>query len=130
MGKRKRISSKKIKENKKKYTYSLLNNVKISPRKIRLIVPLIKGVNVYYALNILENYISNKINNIFKNIILSAISNYINKYGNINYNELFIQNIIINNFGIKKKIKYASQGRCNIIKKRLSSIKIIINKLK
>ncbi|MDH3004211.1 MAG: 50S ribosomal protein L22 [Candidatus Shikimatogenerans sp. JK-2022] len=128
MGKRKRISSYIIKKNKKKITYSLLKNIKITPRKIRLIVNLIKGTNVYNALNILDNYISYKSSNILKNIILSAISNYINKNGDVNNKKLFIKNIIVNSSGIKKKIKYAPQGRCHIIRKRLSYIKLIINK--
>ncbi|MDH3005130.1 MAG: uL22 family ribosomal protein [Candidatus Shikimatogenerans sp. JK-2022] len=125
MGKIKRISSYK---NKNKINYSLLKRIRISPRKIRYFTNLIKGTNVDYALNILDNYISVKISNILKNLILSAISNYINKNGFINNNKLYINNIIVNSSGMIKRYRYAPLGRCHIIRKRLSNIKLIINK--
>ncbi|WGH25019.1 MAG: 50S ribosomal protein L22 [Candidatus Shikimatogenerans bostrichidophilus] len=127
MGKRKRISSNKI--NKTKEIYSLLRYVKISPRKIRSVINIIKGKNLNYSLNILRNYISNKISNILIKLILSAISNYKNKTNiNISEDKLYIKNILVNSAGIKKKIKYVSQGRSILIKNRRSHIKLIINK--
>ncbi|WGH25204.1 MAG: 50S ribosomal protein L22 [Candidatus Shikimatogenerans bostrichidophilus] len=128
MGKRKRITSYKIKNIKKNINYSLLRNIKISYRKIRSVTNLIKGTNVNYALNILDNYISIKSTNILKNLILSAVSNYINKNGFIEKNKLYINNIIVNSSGMRKRFKYAPQGRCHIIRKRLSYIKLYIKK--
>ncbi|MDH3004718.1 MAG: uL22 family ribosomal protein [Candidatus Shikimatogenerans sp. JK-2022] len=128
MGKRKRIKSYIIKKEKKEKDYSILKNVRISPRKIRKVIKILKGINVKHAISILDNYISFKIANILKNIIFSAISNYINKNGIINNEKLYIKNIIVNSSGKIKKIKYASQGRIHIIKKRLSLIKLEIKK--
>ncbi|MDH3004566.1 MAG: uL22 family ribosomal protein [Candidatus Shikimatogenerans sp. JK-2022] len=129
MGKRKRLYSYKLKQEKKIKNITLLNKVKISPKKIIPVIKLIKGKSINYALNILDNYISYKISNILTNLIKSAISNYKNKKGEeeIDKNKIFIKNIIVNSSGIKKKIKYVSLGRCHIIKKKISNIKLIIN---
>lgn len=129
MGKRKRISSYIIKNKNKKIYYSLLKRIRISSRKIIKLVNIIKGTNVNYALNILDNYINYKLIIIFKRLILSAIANF--NYKNkkeVNNKNLYISNIIVNNSGYIKKLKYVSQGRCHIIRKRFSNIKLIIIK--
>ncbi|WGH24837.1 MAG: 50S ribosomal protein L22 [Candidatus Shikimatogenerans bostrichidophilus] len=126
MGKRKRLYSERIKRNKE--IFSIFKKVRISPKKIRATINLIKGKNVFYVLNLLDNFLSFKISIIFKKIIKSAIYNYINKNGEISFKDIYIKNIIVNSSGYYKRIKYAPMGRCHMIKKRLSYIKIIINK--
>ncbi|MBM3417567.1 MAG: 50S ribosomal protein L22, partial [Bacteroidetes bacterium] len=44
MGARKRLSAEKLKENKKSLAVAKLNNSPISPRKMRLLADLIRGV--------------------------------------------------------------------------------------
>ncbi|WGH24652.1 MAG: uL22 family ribosomal protein [Candidatus Shikimatogenerans bostrichidophilus] len=126
MGKRKRIYSERIKRNNKKIVTSILKKVRISPKKIRAAVYLIKGKNIFYVLNLLDNFLSYKLSIIFKKIINSAINNYINKYGKIYNKNLYIKNIIVNSNGYYKRVRYAPMGRSNEIKKRLSYIKLII----
>ncbi|WGH27143.1 MAG: hypothetical protein NHG12_00190 [Candidatus Shikimatogenerans bostrichidophilus] len=129
MGKRKRLYSLYNKKKKKKKFITLIKNLKISPRKIRLLTDLLKGKKIFDSLNYLNNYKSYKKSKILINIILSSISNYKNKTGRNDIDNLYIKNIEVNSSGIIKKIKYVSQGRVNIIKKRLSLIKLeIINK--
>ncbi|WGH25757.1 MAG: uL22 family ribosomal protein [Candidatus Shikimatogenerans bostrichidophilus] len=127
MGKRKRISSIKIKEKNIK-KYFLVKNVRISPKKIIFIKNIIKGKNLLYVINIIDNYISIKISKIFKNLILSVISNY--KIKKKNYKFFYINNVIIGSSGMVKRFRYASQGRYHKIRKRLSNIKLEINKNK
>ena len=54
MGARKRNSSEKIKEAKKTQVVAKLNNCPTSPRKMRLVADLVRGEDVYKALNILR----------------------------------------------------------------------------
>ena len=54
MGARKRLRAEQLKENKKSIAIAHLNNSGISPRKMRLVADLIRGVEVNKALNILQ----------------------------------------------------------------------------
>ena len=55
MGARKRIKSEKIKEANKKIAYAKLNNCPTSPRKMRLIADLIRGMDADKALSQLKH---------------------------------------------------------------------------
>ncbi|WGH28136.1 MAG: uL22 family ribosomal protein [Candidatus Shikimatogenerans bostrichidophilus] len=129
MGKRKKNYSLLIKDRKKKKFFTLIKYLRISPRKIRLIVNLIKNKNIIETINFLKNYKSYKKSKILLNVIFLGISNYKNKTGLNNIKNLYIKNIEVNSSGMMKRIKYVSQGRVNIIRKKLSFIKLeIINK--
>ena len=52
MGARKRNSSEKIKEARKNQAIAKLNSCPTSPRKMRLVADLVRGEDVYKALNI------------------------------------------------------------------------------
>ena len=54
MGARKRLKAEKIKEEKSKKSFALLNNCPTSPRKMRLVADIIRGVEVNRALDILK----------------------------------------------------------------------------
>ncbi|MDH3003710.1 MAG: uL22 family ribosomal protein [Candidatus Shikimatogenerans sp. JK-2022] len=124
MGKRKRLFSLKIKKNKKNKFITIIKYLKISPRKIRLLTNLIKGKKVIYSIYLLKNYKSYKKSKILLNIINTSIYNYKLKTKLNDVENLYIKNIIVNSSGMIKKIKYVSQGRINIIRKRLCYIKI------
>ena len=75
MGARKRNSSEKIKEAKKTRVVAKLNNCPTSPRKMRLVADLVRGEDVYKALNILKFNPKHASRNIEK-LLLSAINNW------------------------------------------------------
>lgn len=52
MGVRKRNKAEEVKEAKKKTYFAKLNNCPTSPRKMRLVADLVRGVNVDRALHI------------------------------------------------------------------------------
>ena len=54
MGSRKRLSNERIKEANKQVAFAKLNNVPTSPRKMRLVVDIIRGVEIQKALGILK----------------------------------------------------------------------------
>ena len=54
MGARKRIMAEKLKEAKKNTAFAKLNNEPSSPRKMRLVADIIRGKDVFLALNILK----------------------------------------------------------------------------
>jgi len=55
MGARKRLRAEKLKDEKKQIAVAQLNNSNISPRKMRMVADLIRGVEVNKALNILSH---------------------------------------------------------------------------
>ena len=54
MGARKQLMANQIKEDKKKKAFAILRNCPSSPRKMRLVVDMIRGKEVNTALNILK----------------------------------------------------------------------------
>ena len=54
MGASKKNKAEKIKEDKKTLAMAKLNNCPTSPRKMRLVADLVRGENIYTALNILR----------------------------------------------------------------------------
>ena len=54
MGKRKRISAEAIKAERSTQSFAKLRNVPTSPRKMRYVVDLVRGVEVFKALGILH----------------------------------------------------------------------------
>ena len=75
MGARKRNSSEKIKESRKTQALAKLNSCPTSPRKMRLVADLVRGEDVYKALNILKFSPKHASRNLEK-LLLSAINNW------------------------------------------------------
>ena len=111
-----------------------LNNVPTSPRKMRLIADLIRGMGVDLALNTLkfDSKIGSKR---LEKLLLSAISNWQekNKDKKIEEADLFIKEIFVNGGRmIKRMIKRlrpAPQGRAHRIRKRSNHVTIVLDSL-
>ena len=107
-----------------------LYNVPTSPRKMRLIVDLIRGKEVDFALNILkfDSKIGSKR---IEKLLLSAISNWQEKNKDIKIEDanLFIKEIFVNGGKMIKRLRPAPQGRAHRIRKRSNHITIVIDNL-
>src|SRR5210317_1773425 len=78
MGARKRISAEKRKEERKSKYLAVLRNCPTSPRKMRLVTDLIKGMEVNKALDVLK-YNSKEASRKVEKLLLSAIANWQSK---------------------------------------------------
>ena len=107
-----------------------LNNVPTSPRKMRLIADLIRGMGVDLALNTLkfDSKIGSKR---LEKLLLSAISNWQekNKDKKIEESDLFIKEIFVNGGRMIKRLRPAPQGRAHRIRKRSNHVTIVIDSL-
>ena len=107
-----------------------LNNVPTSPRKMRLIADLIRGMGVDLALNTLkfDSKIGSKR---LEKLLLSAISNWQekNKDKKIEDSDLFIKEIFVNGGRMIKRLRPAPQGRAHRIRKRSNHVTIVIDSL-
>ena len=107
-----------------------LNNVPTSPRKMRLIADLIRGMDVDLALNTLkfDAKIGSKR---MEKLVLSAISNWQekNKDQKIEDADLFIKEIFVNGGNMIKRLRPAPQGRAHRIRKRSNHVTIVLDSL-
>ncbi len=127
MGKRKRLMAEAIKENKKKVAFASLNNHGVSAKKTKLVVDLVRGMDVARALGVLK-FTPNKSASIIEKLLRSAIANWEVKNPDRDVEDagLYIQTITVDQKGMLKRIQPAPQGRAHRIRKRFSKINIVL----
>ena len=127
MGVRKRNRAQKIKEAKKNTVIAKLRNCPISPRKMRLVADLIRGVEVEKALQILKFNPKHASVNLEK-LLLSAISNWQVKNEDLNLEDenLFVDKIVVDGARMLKRLRPAPQGRGHRIRKRSNHVTIVL----
>jgi large subunit ribosomal protein L22 len=108
-----------------------LVNVPTSPRKMRLVADLIRGVRVNLALNILK-YEPKVGAEKLEKLLLSAISNWSAKNSEEKLEEadLFVKEIFVDGGRILKRLRPAPQGRAHRIRKRSNHVTLIVDSLK
>ncbi|RKY38534.1 MAG: 50S ribosomal protein L22 [Candidatus Omnitrophota bacterium] len=98
---------------------AVLRYARISPRKMRLVVSLVRGKKVGEAQAILKS-LNKKGARILEKLLKSAISNAKNK--GFLESKLFISKLIVNEGPFLKRYRAASFGRAVMIRKRTSHI--------
>ena len=129
MGARKRNSSEKIKELRKTQAFAKLKSCPTSPRKMRLVADLVRGEDVYKALNILKFSPKHASRNLEK-LLLSAINNWEQKNDGEDATSanLVVKSINVDSARMLKRIQAAPQGRAHRIRKRSNHVTLIIDK--
>ena len=129
MGARKRNSSEKIKESRKTQALAKLNSCPTSPRKMRLVADLVRGEDVYKALNILKFSPKHASRNLEK-LLLSAINNWEQKNDGEDATSanLVVKSINVDSARMLKRIQAAPQGSAHRIRKRSNHVTLIIDK--
>ena len=127
MGKRKRESANLKKEARRNESFAKLRNVPSSPRKMRLVADMVRGVEVFKALGLL--HFSNKQAASDVEVLLkSAISNWEQKNGKkAESGELYIKTITVDAASMLKRLRPAPQGRGYRIRKRSNHVTIYVD---
>lgn len=127
MGVRKRNSANRIKEARKDVAFAKLTNIPSSPRKMRLVADMVRGVEVFRALGILK--FSNKDAAAqLEKLLRSAIANWEAKNERKAENgELRISTIYVNCAPMLKRLRPAPQGRGYRIRKRANHVTLIVD---
>ncbi|TWP23964.1 50S ribosomal protein L22 [Apibacter muscae] len=127
MGKRKKDSALVRKENNKDLAIARLNNCPTSPRKMRLVTDIIRGVDVDKALYILK-YSKKEASIRLEKLLLSAIANWQvkNEGKDIEEAKLFVKEIFVDGGSMLKRLRPAPQGRGYRIRKRSNHVTIIL----
>ena len=129
MGARKRNTAEALKESKKSQYFAKLNNCPTSPRKMRLVADLVRGMEVYKALGVLEFSNKEAASKVVK-LLKSAIHNYETKTGEApESGELFVSKIAVDSARMLKRIQPAPQGRAHRIRKRSNRVTLFLEKV-
>ena len=128
MGARKRNRAEQLKEAKKSTYLAKLNNCPTSPRKMRLVADLVRGMDVTSALSVLEHSPKEASLRVHK-LLRSAIANWQTKNEGVRIEEsnLFVKEIQVDSARMLKRIRTAPQGRAHRIRKRSNHVTLVLD---
>ncbi len=127
MGSRKKNSAEARKVARKTEAMASLNNCPTSPRKMRLMADLIRGMEVEKAMFVLK-YSPKEASNRLEKLLLSALSNWQakNEGARMEESHLVIQTIMVDGGRMLKRISPAPQGRAHRVRKRSNHVTMVI----
>lgn len=127
MGVRKRQSAEKIKEARKAQSFAKLRNVPTSPRKMRLVVDMIRGQEVFKALGILK-FSNKEAAARVEKLLRSAIANWEQKNERkAEAGELYVSTVFVDCAPMLKRLRPAPQGRGYRIRKRSNHVTLFVD---
>ncbi len=103
-----------------------LNNYPTSPRKMRLLADLIRGMKVEKALAVLEFNTKHPAVPLRK-LVLSAISNWKQKNEGADEESLIVKTIMVDGARVIKRMRPAPQGRGYRVRKRSNHVTVIVD---
>jgi large subunit ribosomal protein L22 len=130
MGARKRIRANQIKESKKEKYFAVLRNCPTSPRKMRLVADMVRGMDVNKALDILK-FSSKEASGRMEKLLMSAISNWQikNEGVRIEDSKLIVKEVFVDQARTLKRVQPAPQGRAHRIRKRSNHVTLVLDNL-
>ena len=127
MGARKRISAEKRKEAQKTQYFAKLNNVPSSPRKMRLVIDLVRGMEVFKAWGVLK-FANKEAARGVEKLLRSAIANWEQKNERkAESGELYVSRIFVDAGPMLKRLRPAPQGRGYRIRKRSNHVTLFVD---
>jgi large subunit ribosomal protein L22 len=129
MGSRKKEMAERLKEIKKVTAIAKLNDVPTSPRKMRLVADMVRGMEVNRALDVLK-YTKKEAAEKVSKLIRSAIANWEAKNEadrkELENGNVLVQTIMVGQGSSLKRIRTAPQGRAARIRKRSNHVTVIL----
>lgn len=129
MGARKRLVAEARKEARKSLNIAKLNDCPTSPRKMRLMADMIRGVEISKALSMLQ-FSPQQASNRMEKLLRSAIANWESKNEGERPedHQLLVKEVKVDSARMLKRLRPAPQGRGHRIRKRSNHITIIVDK--
>ena len=126
MGARKRLAAAKRKEALKTQYFAKLQNVPSSPRKMRYVVDMVRGMEVNRALGTLK-FSKKAASEAVEKLLRSAIANWEQKNDRkAEDGELYITKIFVDEGVTLKRMRPAPQGRGYRIRKRSNHVTLFV----
>jgi len=107
---------------------AVLRTVRIAPRKVRLVVDLIRGKQVGEAIAILR-HTPKTASPVVEKLLKSAIANAEHNY-DMDVNNLYIEKVFVDEGPTLKRFRPRAQGRASAINKRTSHITLVVSEKK
>ena len=127
MGARKHIKAEERKEALKSLYFAKLNNCPSSPRKMRYVVDMIRGMEVNRALGILRFSKKAAAQNVEK-LLRSAIANWeVKNDRKAEDGELYVTRVFVDEGVTMKRMRPAPQGRGYRIRKRSNHVTLFVD---
>ena len=104
---------------------AILRFIRVSPRRVRLVVDQIRGKEVEKALDILK-FTPKRSAAIVAKVLKSAIANAENTQ-NVDVDRLYVKRALVDEGGMWKRFMPRAMGRATRIRKRLSHITVVID---
>ncbi len=126
--KRKKAMAERLKSERQDTARALLRNSTIAPRKMRLVIDLVRGMAVDKALNVLK-FTAKAGAEPVRKLLVSAIANWEakNEGARVDDGKLFIKEAYVNEGRTLKRFQPAPQGRAHRIRKRSSHVTLILD---
>lgn len=107
-----------------------LNNSPSSPRKMRLVADMIRGMRVSKALSVLKYDTKHPAGKLEK-LLLSAINNWEAKNTDVKLEEadLYVKEVFVGGGRILKRLRPAPQGRGHRIRKRSNHVTLVVDRM-
>ena len=129
MGLRKREAADAIKAARKNEYFAKLRNVPSSPRKMRLVVDMVRGQEAFKALGILK-FSNKEAARRIEKLLRSAIANWEEKNGRkAEAGELYVKTVFVDAAPMLKRLRPAPQGRGYRIRKRSNHVTLFVDTL-
>ena len=104
-----------------------LRHARISARKVKIVIDLIRGINAQEAIAILK-YTNKAAAPIVEKLVKSAIANAVNN-NNMSEPKLYISEIYANQGPTMKRIMPRAKGSADRIRKRTSHIVVVLKEV-
>ena len=104
---------------------AIARTVRIAPRKVRLVVDLIRGKQIGEAVAILR-HTPKAASPVVEKVLKSAVANAEHNY-ELDINNLVVSEIFVDEGPTLKRFRPRAQGRASAINKRTSHITIVIS---
>jgi large subunit ribosomal protein L22 len=101
--------------------------IRLSPRKVRLVVDQIRGTGVEEALNILK-FTPKRSALIVSKTLRTAVANAENTQS-VDVDQLYVKQAQVDEAGMWKRFTPRAQGRATRIRKRLSHVTIVLDEV-
>jgi len=102
----------------------IARNIRVTPRKMRLVIDLIRGKELQDAYNILDNLNKSSVTPILK-CVKSAEANAVNNF-NMNASDLYIAEIFAGDGPRLKRFMPRAKGASSGILKRMSMLTVVL----
>lgn len=127
MGARKHNTAEAMKQARKEQYFAKLNNVPTSPRKMRLVADMIRGMEVNRALGALH-FSTREASRAMEKVLKSAIANWETKTGKkADQETLYVSNIMVDGGMMLKRLLPDSKGCGYRVRKRSNHITVFVD---